>query len=153
MRATFQDRETAALMGVSIERIHTVTFAFGPASPPRRAAAVGPVFLLYRPWGILASLKRSRWSCLRRLGNFGGAAALAVLGPRHRGGAGQRLTYPPATRRVGFLMIVVGAAAAPLRPLRPRRARGMRRLALGIGLVVRPDRARLGVEPVSPAHR
>ena len=29
MRATFQDRETAALMGVSIERIHTVTFAFG----------------------------------------------------------------------------------------------------------------------------
>src|SRR5262245_62939630 len=27
MRATFQDRETAALMGVSIERIHTITFA------------------------------------------------------------------------------------------------------------------------------
>src|SRR5574341_688362 len=29
MRATFQDREAAALMGVNINRIHTVTFAFG----------------------------------------------------------------------------------------------------------------------------
>src|SRR5205823_476710 len=29
MRATFQDRDTAALMGVRIHRMHTVTFAFG----------------------------------------------------------------------------------------------------------------------------
>src|SRR5262249_28550970 len=31
MRATFQDRDTAALMGVPIGRIHTITFAFGSA--------------------------------------------------------------------------------------------------------------------------
>src|SRR5262249_56148954 len=30
MRATFQDRDTAALMGVRIERIHTPTFALAP---------------------------------------------------------------------------------------------------------------------------
>ena len=41
MRATFQDRDTAALMGVPIGRIHTITFAFGSAL----AAAAGALLL------------------------------------------------------------------------------------------------------------
>src|SRR6185295_2291413 len=42
MRATFQDRETAALMGVSIEHIHTVTFAFGAGLAAAAGALLGP---------------------------------------------------------------------------------------------------------------
>jgi len=57
MRATFQDRETAALMGVSIERIHTITFAFGAGLAAAAGALLGPVFLLYPSMGDLASLK------------------------------------------------------------------------------------------------
>jgi branched-chain amino acid transport system permease protein len=56
MRATFQDRETAALMGVSIERIHTITFAFGAGLAAAAGALLGPVFLLYPSMGDLASL-------------------------------------------------------------------------------------------------
>ena len=41
MRATFQDRETAALMGVKIGRIHTVTFAFGSALAAAAGALAG----------------------------------------------------------------------------------------------------------------
>src|SRR5499425_3195603 len=55
MRATFQDRETAALMGVSIERIHTITFAFGAGLAAAAGALLGPVFLLYPSMGDLAS--------------------------------------------------------------------------------------------------
>jgi len=57
MRATFQDRETAALMGVSIERIHTVTFAFG----------AGLAALARVPWlnGRASHSARSRFDIVR----------------------------------------------------------------------------------------
>ena len=43
MRATFQDRDTAALMGIQIGTIHTATFALGlgPGRGRRRAARAG----------------------------------------------------------------------------------------------------------------
>ena len=47
MRATFQDRDTAALMGVRIGRIHTATFAFGSGLAAAAGALLGPVFLAY----------------------------------------------------------------------------------------------------------
>jgi len=49
MRATFQDRDTAALMGVGIGRIHAVTFAFGSGLAAAAGALLGPVFLVGRP--------------------------------------------------------------------------------------------------------
>ncbi|HEX6081960.1 MAG TPA: branched-chain amino acid ABC transporter permease, partial [Methylomirabilota bacterium] len=73
MRATFQDRETAALMGVSIERIHTITFAFGAGLAAAAGALLGPVFLLYPSMGDLASLKAFSVVILGGLGNFAGA--------------------------------------------------------------------------------
>ena len=42
MRATFQDRETAALMGVEIGRIHTATFALGSGLAAAAGALLGP---------------------------------------------------------------------------------------------------------------
>jgi len=112
MRATFQDRETAALMGVSIERIHTVTFAFGAGLAAAAGALLGPVFLLYPSMGDLASLKAFSVVILGGLGNFGGAALGGlVLGIAEELGAGYISSgYRDA---VGFLMIV---AVLLLRP-------------------------------------
>ncbi|HVQ75829.1 MAG TPA: branched-chain amino acid ABC transporter permease [Candidatus Binatia bacterium] len=112
MRATFQDRETAALMGVSIERIHTITFAFGAGLAAAAGALLGPVFLLYPSMGDLASLKAFSVVILGGLGNFGGAAAGGlVLGIAEELGAGYISSgYRDA---VGFLMIV---AVLLLRP-------------------------------------
>ena len=112
MRATFQDRETAALMGVSIERIHTVTFAFGAGLAAAAGALLGPVFLLYPSMGDLASLKAFSVVILGGLGNFGGAALGGlVLGIAEELGAGYISSGYRDT--VGFLMIV---AVLLLRP-------------------------------------
>jgi branched-chain amino acid transport system permease protein len=112
MRATFQDRETAALMGVSIERIHTVTFALGAGLAAAAGALLGPVFLVYPSMGDLASLKAFSVVILGGLGNFAGAALGGlVLGVAEELGAG----YVSSGYRdaVGFLMIV---AVLLLRP-------------------------------------
>ena len=112
MRATFQDRETAALMGVSIERIHTITFAFGAGLAAAAGALLGPVFLLYPSMGDLASLKAFSVVILGGLGNFAGAALGGiVLGVAEELGAGYISSgYRDA---VGFLIIV---AVLLLRP-------------------------------------
>jgi branched-chain amino acid transport system permease protein len=112
MRATFQDRETAALMGVSIERIHTVTFAFGAGLAAAAGALLGPVFLLYPSMGDLASLKAFSVVILGGLGSFGGAALGGlVLGVAEELGAG----YVSSGYReaAGFVIIV---AVLLLRP-------------------------------------
>ena len=112
MRATFQDRETAALMGVSIERVHTITFAFGAGLAAAAGALLGPVFLLYPSMGDLASLKAFSVVILGGLGNFVGAALGGlVLGVAEELGAGYISSgYRDA---VGFLIIV---AVLLLRP-------------------------------------
>ena len=105
MRATFQDRETAALMGVSIERIHTITFAFGAGLAAAAGALLGPVFLLYPSMGDLAALKAFSVVILGGLGNFVGAALGGlVLGVAEEMGAG----YVSSGYRdaVGFIIIV-----------------------------------------------
>jgi len=105
MRATFQDRETAALMGVSIERIRTATFAFGAGLAAAAGALLGPVFLVYPSMGDLASLKAFSVVILGGLGNFTGAALGGlVLGVAEELGAG----YVSSGYRdaAGFLIIV-----------------------------------------------
>jgi branched-chain amino acid transport system permease protein len=105
MRATFQDRETAALMGVSIERIHMITFAFGAGLAAAAGALLGPVFLLYPSMGDLASQKAFCVVILGGLGNFAGAALGGlVLGVAEELGAG----YVSSGYRdaMGFLLII-----------------------------------------------
>jgi len=106
MRATFQDRETAALMGVRIERIHTATFALGAGLAAAAGALLGPVFLLYPAMGDLASLKAFSVVILGGLGSFWGAAlGGVVLGVAEELGAG----YVSSGYRdaVGFAIIVL----------------------------------------------
>jgi branched-chain amino acid transport system permease protein len=112
MRATFQDRETAALMGVGVERIDTVTFAFGAGLAAAAGALLGPVFLLYPSMGDLASLKAFSVVILGGLGNFAGAALGGlILGVAEELGAG----YVSSGYRdaVGFAMIVLVLLCRP----------------------------------------
>ena len=73
MRATFQDRDTAALMGVDINRICTATFAIGSALAAAAGALLGPVFLVTPTMGDLASLKAFAIVILGGLGSITGA--------------------------------------------------------------------------------
>jgi branched-chain amino acid transport system permease protein len=106
MRATFQDRDTAALMGVSIGRVHTATFAFGSALAAAAGALLGPVFLAYPTMGDLVSLKAFCVVILGGLGNLAGATAGGLLlGLAEEFGAG----YVSSGYRdaVGFVIIIL----------------------------------------------
>src|SRR3989449_489238 len=104
MRATFQDRDTAALMGVRIGRMHTATFAFGSGLAAAAGALLGPVFLAYPSMGDLASLKAFSVVILGGLGNLPGATLGGLLlGVAEEFGAG----YVSSGYRdaVGFVII------------------------------------------------
>ena len=73
MRATFQDRETAALMGVPIQRINTATFALGSGLAAAAGALLGPVFVVTPTMGDLAAAKAFAIVILGGLGNLPGA--------------------------------------------------------------------------------
>ncbi|MFQ5519941.1 MAG: branched-chain amino acid ABC transporter permease [Candidatus Methylomirabilia bacterium] len=105
MRATFQDRETAALMGVNIEAIHTITFAFGSGLAAAAGALLGPVFVVYPTMGDLAALKAFAIVILGGLGSFVGATLGGlILGIVEEMGAGYISSgYRDA---MGFLIII-----------------------------------------------
>jgi branched-chain amino acid transport system permease protein len=73
MRATFQDSSTAALMGVRVNRIYTLTFAFGSGLAAAAGALLGPVFVVTPNMGDIASLKAFAIVILGGLGNITGA--------------------------------------------------------------------------------
>ena len=106
MRATFQDRETAALMGVRIGRIHTATFAFGSALAAAAGALLGTTFIVNPSMGDLASLKAFSVVILGGLGNVAGATLGGViLGIAEELGAG----YVSSGYRdaAGFVIIIL----------------------------------------------
>lgn len=73
MRATFQDRDTAALMGIRIDRMHTATFALGSGLAAAGGALLGPVFVVTPTMGDLAAAKAFAIVILGGLGNIAGA--------------------------------------------------------------------------------
>jgi branched-chain amino acid transport system permease protein len=75
MRATFQDRDTAALMGIQIGTINTATFALGSGLAAAAGALLGPVFVAYPTMGDLAAAKAFAIVILGGLGNIVGATA------------------------------------------------------------------------------
>ena len=72
-RATFQDRDTAALMGVDIDRVSMSTFALGSGLAAAAGALLGPIFVVTPTMGDLASLKAFAIVILGGLGNIMGA--------------------------------------------------------------------------------
>lgn len=73
MRATFQDRDTAALMGIRIDRIHTATFALGSGLAAAAGALLGPVFVVTPTMGDIVASKAFAIVILGGLGNVVGA--------------------------------------------------------------------------------
>jgi branched-chain amino acid transport system permease protein len=73
MRATFQDSDTAALMGVNVKGIYTATFAIGSALAAAAGALLGPVFVVTPTMGDLAALKAFAIVILGGLGSVTGA--------------------------------------------------------------------------------
>ncbi|HKQ29600.1 MAG TPA: branched-chain amino acid ABC transporter permease [Burkholderiales bacterium] len=106
MRATFQDRDTAALMGVQIGSIHTVTFALGSGLAAAAGALLGPVFVAYPSMGDLAATKAFAIVILGGLGSIAGATIGGfILALVEELGAG----YVSSGYRdaMGFLLIIV----------------------------------------------
>lgn len=106
MRATFQDSGTAALMGVNINAIYTMTFAFGSALAAAAGALLGPVFVVAPTMGDLASLKAFAIVILGGLGSVSGAAIGGfILAFAEEMGAG----YVSSGYRdaMGFIIIII----------------------------------------------
>lgn len=74
MRATFQDRDTASLMGINVNVIYTATFALGSGLATAAGALLGPVFVVTTTMGNMAALKAFAIVILGGLGNIQGAA-------------------------------------------------------------------------------
>jgi branched-chain amino acid transport system permease protein len=105
MRATFQDRDTAALMGVNVARIHTATFALGSGLAAAAGALLGPIFVVQPTMGDLAASKAFAIVILGGLGNVLGATIGGfVLALAEEFGAG----YVSSGYRdaMGFLLII-----------------------------------------------
>ena len=126
MRATFQDRETAALMGVEINFIHTATFALGSGLAAAAGALLGPVFVVYPTMGDLASLKAFAIVILGGLGSIPGATIGGfILAFMEELGAG----YVSSGFRdgMGFLLIIAHPAPQADRAVRAEGADRVKR--------------------------
>jgi branched-chain amino acid transport system permease protein len=112
MRATFQDRDTAALMGISINRVHTMTFALGSGLAAAAGALLAPAFIITITMGNPVSLKAFAVVILGGLGNFWGAAVGGfILGFVEEIGAGYISSgYRDA---IGFLVIIFVLVVRP----------------------------------------
>lgn len=73
MRATFQDGDTARLMGVDIDTTYLATFALGSGLAAAAGALLGPVFVVTPGMGDLAALKAFAIVILGGLGSILGA--------------------------------------------------------------------------------
>jgi branched-chain amino acid transport system permease protein len=106
MRATFQDTDTASLMGVNINAVYMATFAIGSALAAAAGALLGPVFLVTPTMGNAASLKAFAIVILGGLGSVTGATAGGfILAVVEEIGAGYLSSgYRDA---MGFLIIIV----------------------------------------------
>lgn len=79
MRATFQQKEAAALVGVNIEAVYTYTFALGTAMAALAGVLLGAVFVIHPNTGELATLKAFVVVILGGMTNLAGAVAGGIL--------------------------------------------------------------------------
>jgi branched-chain amino acid transport system permease protein len=112
LRATFQDPDTAALMGVNVRFMHTATFALGSGLAAIAGALLGPIFVVNPTMGDLAGLKAFAIVILGGLGNIVGATLGGfVLGWVEEFTAGYVSTgYRDA---MGFVLIMIVLALKP----------------------------------------
>ncbi len=73
MRATFQDRDVASLVGVNIDRVYSFTFMLGAGLAATAGALLGPIFVIYPNVGERVVLKAFVIVIMGGMGNFLGA--------------------------------------------------------------------------------
>lgn len=112
MRATFQDCDTASLMGININNVYLATFALGSGLAAAAGALLGPIFIVIPSMGNLAVIKAFAIVILGGLGNMKGAALGGfVLALVEEFGAGYISSgYRDA---MGFLLIILVLMVKP----------------------------------------
>jgi branched-chain amino acid transport system permease protein len=106
MRATFQDKDVAALVGVHIDRVFSFTFMLGAGLAATAGALLGPIYIIYPNVGESVILKAFVIVILGGMGNFLGAIfAALILGVIEGLGA----AYVSAEYRdlIGFVMVLL----------------------------------------------
>jgi branched-chain amino acid transport system permease protein len=79
MRATFQDRTSAQLMGIDVNGIYRLTFVLGAGLAATTGALVGAIFIVTPGMGDLPALKAFTVVIMGGLGNFAGAVAAGLI--------------------------------------------------------------------------
>jgi branched-chain amino acid transport system permease protein len=106
MRATFQNKEASALVGIRIDRIYMYTFAFGAALAAAAGAVLGGFIPVEPTAGSLITLKAFIVVILGGLGSFVGAIVGGLLlGIAEAIGAG----YMPSGWKdaIGFFAVIL----------------------------------------------
>jgi len=106
MRATFENKDAAALMGIRVDHIYLYTFAIGSVVAAMAGILLGTIYLVYPTMGELAVLKAFIIVIMGGMGNFVGAFFSGIiLGISESLGAGFISTgYKDA---VGFVIVIL----------------------------------------------
>lgn len=73
MRAVFQDKESAAIVGININRVYAFNFAMGSGLAALAGALLGTLFVVYPNMGLIAVVKAFLIVIMGGMGNFLGA--------------------------------------------------------------------------------
>jgi branched-chain amino acid transport system permease protein len=105
VRATFQQREAAALVGIDIDRLYTLTFAIGAGLAGLAGVLLGTIFVVQPSMGGVATLKAFIVVTLGGIASFaGGIVGGLLLGIAESFGTIFAPSYKDA---VGFLLVVI----------------------------------------------
>jgi len=105
IRATFQQREAAALVGIDIDRLYTLTFAIGAGLAGLAGVLLGTIFVVQPSMGGVATLKDFIFVTLSGISSFaGGIAGGLVLGLAESLGA---IIAPAYKDAVGFILVML----------------------------------------------
>jgi branched-chain amino acid transport system permease protein len=105
IRATFQQREAAALVGIDIDRLYTLTFAIGAGLAALAGVLLGTIFVVQPSMGGVATLKAFVVVTLGGISSFaGGIAGGLILGLAESFGA---IIAPAYKDAVWFILVLI----------------------------------------------
>jgi branched-chain amino acid transport system permease protein len=112
MRATFQDKDVAAMAGVNIDRVFSFTFMVGAGLAATAGALLGPIYIIYPNVGESVVLKAFVIVIMGGMGNFIGAILAAlILGVVE--GLGAAYISTEYKDLIGFVIVLVILAFRP----------------------------------------
>lgn len=105
MRATFQQQEAAALVGINIDRLYSLTFGVGAGLAALGGVLLGAIFYVHPSMGGIATLKAFVVTILGGMGSFVGAIVGGLfLGLAESFGTLLSSAYKDA---IGFVLVIL----------------------------------------------